>query len=404
MSAALKEMDLLDGGEEELAASNPQERNWRGIAIALLVIAVMCFVILVAVAILTPLNIGADGPHLKMSLNDVLSMNFHSPIESMDWLDDHRLLVKHSDGVEVIDLSADPPSNTSILDTEVLYRYGKMGSVSMSPNEKFLIASYSATRKSPKSVYKIFDRSTGMKIPNFTKSGDENVRVLAWNPTGNDFAYVKENDIYYHAHPADKQSHRVTHDADFDVLNGVADWVYEEEILQTSQALWWSADGQYLAYLTIDNKKVPHVEIPVYGQRQYPGLAPQAYPKTGAAELPKVSLSIFNKMDKTVKKLNVSASDLSYTTYLYSASWIQLHGQSVLVGIWANRYQNSTLISLCTFQSGKCFSNFLQQYSFDNFKLWAEPEDAKVKFTSQLDNSYFTLLPTAALQATYTPK
>lgn len=67
---------------------------------------------------------------------------------------------------------------------------------------------------------------------------------------------MKDNDIYYQAHPSDKQSYRITHDADFDVLNGVADWLYEEEILQTAQALWWSKDGQQLAFLTINNQKV----------------------------------------------------------------------------------------------------------------------------------------------------
>ncbi|KAI1708318.1 prolyl oligopeptidase family domain-containing protein [Ditylenchus destructor] len=384
-------MDLLDA-DEELAVSNPQERNWRGIAIALLVIATMCSVILLAVLILTPLNSNAGGPYLKMTLNDLVAMNFHSPIETMEWLDGQRLVVKHGDGIDMLDLSRKPPTNKSIVDTEVLYRYGKMSSIAMSPDEKYLIASYSATRKSPKSVYKIFNRKTGT-FDNVgpLKTGDENVKVLVWNPKGNDYAYVKENDLYYQSSPEDKTSHRITDDSDFDVLNGVADWLYEEEVLGTSQAVWWSRNGEYLAFLTINNQKVPHVEIPVYGQRQYPGLAPQAYPKTGSPELPKATISIWRKSDKTRKVMNITA-DTSLATYLYSASWIELHGKSVLAAVWANRYQNSTMVSLCTYESGKCVQNFVQHYSFDTMRLWAEPEDSRIRFYTK-DNSYFTLLP-----------
>lgn len=61
--------------------------------------------------------------------------------------------------------------------------------------------------------------------------------------------------------------------------------------------------------------QVPHVEIPVYGQRQYPGLAPQSYPKTDAPELPKVTLSIFNKADKRLKVLNVTAEPRLITVF-----------------------------------------------------------------------------------------
>ena len=57
------------------------------------------------------------------------------------------------------------------------------------------------------------------------------------------------------------KSQQITNDSSEDILNGVADWLYEEEILQTSQALWWSKNGKFLAFLTIDNREVPHVPI-----------------------------------------------------------------------------------------------------------------------------------------------
>jgi len=55
-------------------------------------------------------------------------------------------------------------------------------------------------------------------------------------------------------------------DGDDDLLHGVADWLYEEEILQSAQAMWWSLDGQQLAFLTIDNGRVPHVPITYFAR------------------------------------------------------------------------------------------------------------------------------------------
>jgi dipeptidyl aminopeptidase len=81
-------------------------------------------------------------------------------------------------------------------------------------------------------------------------------------------AYVHDNEVYYQPDPtATGQSRQLTNDSSADLLNGVADWLYEEEILQTAQAIWWSLDGQYLSFLTIDNRQVPHVPITYFARK-----------------------------------------------------------------------------------------------------------------------------------------
>jgi hypothetical protein len=42
-----------------------------------------------------------------------------------------------------------------------------------------------------------------------------------------------------------KKSSFFSQDGSPDIYNGMADWIYEEEILQTPQALWWSLDGKW---------------------------------------------------------------------------------------------------------------------------------------------------------------
>ncbi|KAH7717051.1 prolyl oligopeptidase family protein [Aphelenchoides avenae] len=342
----------------------------------------MCSIIFIAVLILTPLNADADGPTKPFTLKDVVSLNFLSPIESIDWLEDGRVVVKYDDQVQFLDVSTSPPTNKTIVDSEALFRYGKVQAISVSSTGKYIASAYAGSRKFPKPTYRIFNTDTST-FDNVgpKKTGEEAVKVIAWNPKGEDFAFVHENDIYYQPNP-ESESRRVTSDAatDFDILNGVADWL----------TMWWSKDGGLLAYLTIDNRNVPHADITFYSGRQYPGHAPQSYPKAGSLELPKVTMSIYRKSDGQLKKLNVTVEP-NMRTYMFSASWVVLHGKQVLVVVWSNRYQNAVTISLCTFESGTCVPNFVQKYAFGDLRLWAEPEDFDVRYHT--DDAYFVLLP-----------
>uniref|UniRef100_A0A914DZS9 Uncharacterized protein n=1 Tax=Acrobeloides nanus TaxID=290746 RepID=A0A914DZS9_9BILA len=305
---------------QELVASTPQQRNWKGIVTALLVIFVMCSLIGLAILIFTPMDVDADGLKLPILLTDVMRLNFMSPIESMDWVNDRFLTIKYGDSVEMLDLSESPPKNFTLINTEAWFRYGRAHSISVSSDRKYIAISYTGMRKFVKSTYRIYNtRDSTFENVGPNKTDEENVQVLLWNPMGNDFAFVHDNDIYYQTNPkSSSEAKRITKDADAAILNGVADWLYEEEILDSSKAL-------------------------------------------------------------------------CQIVYLFSASWIELYETSVFVAVWANRYQNMTTITLCSFDSGKCIKNFEQKYSFGAFRMWAEPDDYSIKFYTR--DSYFVLLP-----------
>lgn len=54
-----------------------------------------------------------------------------------------------------------------------------------------------------------------------------------------------------------------------------------EEILKTYIAHWWSPDGMRLAYATINDSRVPVMELPTYTGSVYPTVKPYHYPKVG---------------------------------------------------------------------------------------------------------------------------
>lgn len=103
---------------------------------------------------------------------------------------------------------------------------------------------------------------------------------------------------------------QITKDGGTELFYGIPDWVYEEEVFSGNNALWWSSDGEYLAFLRTNETKVPDYpiqyfisrpsgETPKPGQENYPELEFIKYPKAGAPN-PVVDLHFYDvKRDQT---------------------------------------------------------------------------------------------------------
>jgi len=111
----------------------------------------------------------------------------------------------------------------------------------------------------------------------------------AFSPDGSKVGFVRGGDLHW-IDLATGATHRVTDRGDNHfLLNGVAGWVYEEE-LDVERSYWWSPDGAHLAFLQSDERPVGIV--PITGDSApYPELEEQRYPKAGT-ENPKVRLGV----------------------------------------------------------------------------------------------------------------
>ena len=49
------------------------------------------------------------------------------------------------------------------------------------------------------------------------------------------------------------------------ILNGIPDWVYEEEMLSSRSATWWSPNGDNVVFLKFDTSQEQNVEYDYYG-------------------------------------------------------------------------------------------------------------------------------------------
>lgn len=108
---------------------------------------------------------------------------------------------------------------------------------------------------------------------------DVKQRHASFSPDGSRIAYVVDNDIVVFE-PSKSTTTTITKDGSTNnVINGYADWVYEEEF-SFDKAFFWSPDGTKIAYYKFNEGAVRE-----FNMQQFTGLYPEdyryKYPKAG---------------------------------------------------------------------------------------------------------------------------
>lgn len=129
------------------------------------------------------------------------------------------------------------------------------------------------------------------------------VQEPTFSPDGTKIAYAKANDLYIYD-IASRNTTRVTNDGVKNaVINGVTDWVYEEEFAFV-RAFDWSTDSKKLAYIRFDESEVPQFSMDMYKKDLYPTSETFKYPKAGEKNA-LVSLHIYNLSGNISQPINL---------------------------------------------------------------------------------------------------
>ncbi len=141
---------------------------------------------------------------------------------------------------------------------------------------------------------------------------DETTRLMipTFSPDGRMCAYVRDNNIWIKKFDYDTEV-QVTKDGEANkILNGITDWVYEEEFSVTNM-LAWSPDSQVLAFLRFDESGIPDFKLPIFGSGLYPSEYTYKYPLAGQKNS-EISLRTYNVESKDTKTMKLPLDDIEY--------------------------------------------------------------------------------------------
>jgi dipeptidyl-peptidase-4 len=116
-------------------------------------------------------------------------------------------------------------------------------------------------RRSFTAEYYVFSRKNN-KLQPLSENGAQQEPIFS--PDGTMIAFARENNLYLVKLLFNSSESQITTDGKFgEIINGIPDWVYEEEFA-TSRSFDFSADSKMLAYIRYDESKVMSYDMPMY--------------------------------------------------------------------------------------------------------------------------------------------
>lgn len=247
---------------------------------------VMCIMMLLATS-----NVSADN---KITLKDVTGKTFTpkyitgvDPIKGTD-----RYASISNDGRQIIEYAFKTGNQTRVL-FDIANTHGEsikqLDGYMLSPDGKRMLIqtnTHKIYRRSFTADYYIYTIQS-RKLEKLSTGGPQ--QIPTWSPDGNQIAFVRDNNIFLVKLLYDNAESQITKDGKFnEIINGVPDWVYEEEF-STNRSLCFTADSRMLCWIKYDERKVKEYSLQLFmgshptmkANEVYPGTYTYKYPKAG---------------------------------------------------------------------------------------------------------------------------
>lgn len=200
---------------------------------------------------------------------------------------------------------------------------------------------------------------------------DERVRDAVMSPNGRYVAFAINNNLYIHKCDFGTEV-AVTKDVDADIINGVSDWLYEEEF-GTTALFAWSPDSKMLAFVKLDEHEVPDFSFDKYLGNQYPTAEHLHYPKAGCNNA-KASVCVYDVATKGILTFKELTNERVNDYYFPRLRW---YNENTLFVLRVNRDQTKQEVFSCNAKSTVCHpwfrresKKYYEDYSLFDQWLW----------------------------------
>ena len=200
------------------------------------------------------------------------------------------------------------------------------------------------------------------------------VQEPTFSPDGTKVAFIVDNNLYYQELSSGKII-QITNDGKKNsILNGLADWVYEEEFGHARQ-YEWTKNSDAIVFVKSDESAVPEMYIPIYGKQLYPSEMRFKYPKAGEKNSI-VSAQLFRLDSGKTTPLNLGSFKNYYIPNVYKTA----KADEIML-ITSDRIQNASDVLKVNTKTG----NITKLFTESDDK-WVDTDNVTLEFLA--DNSF----------------
>lgn len=232
-------------------------------------------------------------------------------------------------------------------------------------------------RRSSLGKYYIYNTKTNSTV----LVSEEKIQEPTFSPDGTKIAYGFENNLYVKDLNTNTTRQITLDGKKNEIINGITDWVYEEEF-SFVRAFEWNTASDKIAFIRFDETNVPEFSMDVYGQNLYQTQQVFKYPKAGETNSV-VSLHIYDLAKNKAQDVNLNKRYTDF--YIPRIKWT--NDANVLSAQYMNRHQNELDLwmidaeslsgSLVLAETDKAYIDVTFNLTFlkDNSFIWTSEKD-----------------------------